>query len=194
LRCRVAAEPVPVFALADPALHARHGNIDVQVTQDPAVGMYVDGVYVARSTGLAFELGDVERIEVLRGPQGRCMGVTPRAVRSTSSTRSRAASWECGRKPALGNLGYERILGHLDLPAGRWAGHEFHGSVFESDGLVENTGEGKDFGAYERKGGRFAANWLVSEDFSAYFTYEHTDAWNTLFYYQAQNVQPDLKG
>ena len=45
-----------------------------QVTRDPTVGIYVDGVYLGRVSGLGMELADVERIEVLRGPQGTLFG------------------------------------------------------------------------------------------------------------------------
>ena len=41
-----------------------------EVTRDGAVGIYVDGVYLARSHSVSLDVADLERIEVLRGPQG----------------------------------------------------------------------------------------------------------------------------
>jgi iron complex outermembrane receptor protein len=46
------------------------GQVDSQVTEDSPVAIYVNGVYVARPVGLATDQADIERIEVLRGPQG----------------------------------------------------------------------------------------------------------------------------
>jgi len=50
------------------------GQPDFIITKDPGVGVYVDGVYLARAPGSVLELLDVERIEVLRGPQGTLFG------------------------------------------------------------------------------------------------------------------------
>lgn len=111
---------------------------------DPAVGIYIDGVYSARSSIGLLELVDVERIEVLRGPQGTLFGrnTTGGAINITTPT----PTGEFGGRLTgrYGNYDAWDVLGHVNIPM---VGEEFAARVSfkhsEHDGYGESlvTGE-----------------------------------------------------
>jgi iron complex outermembrane receptor protein len=50
------------------------GQTDFNITVDPGVGVYVDGVYMARSVGALLDMSDIADVQILRGPQGTLFG------------------------------------------------------------------------------------------------------------------------
>ncbi len=88
------------------------GQTDFTPNSDPGVGVYVDGVYLARSVGSLLDLIDVQSVEVLRGPQGTLFGKN--TLGGALNVTSRPPSTEAS--------------GHVELQAGNFARHNFKGS------------------------------------------------------------------
>lgn len=61
------------------------GQNDFAFNLDPGVGVYLDGIYLARSVGANQDLLDVERVEILKGPRATSSDVIPLAARFRSS-------------------------------------------------------------------------------------------------------------
>lgn len=75
---------------------------------EPGVGLYVDGVYRARPAAAAFDLQDLERVEILRGPQGTLFGRTSTAGVVSLVTRAPATAPQADGELTLGDYGYRR--------------------------------------------------------------------------------------
>ena len=106
---------------------------------EPGVGFYVDGVLYARPASAALDFIDVDRIEVLRGPQGTLFGKNTTAgavlVTTRKPSRTNGASFEFG----YGNDGFVQAKGSLTGPIGEKAAGRLSFSGTQRDGTVYNT-------------------------------------------------------
>lgn len=101
------------------------GNADDQITQDPSVAIYLDGIYVGRSQGLSSEVAEIERIEVLRGPQGSLYGrnATGGAINFVSRA-PQLGVFEAKQTFSLGNYDMFRARTRVNIPIGETAAVE----------------------------------------------------------------------
>ncbi|MES0874002.1 TonB-dependent receptor [Sinimarinibacterium thermocellulolyticum] len=162
------------------------GVTDSQVTQDPAVGIYLDGVYLARSVGLALDLADIERMEVLRGPQGVLYGrnSTGGAI-NIITRRPDPSAFAMDHKLTLGERNLWVGKSAFNLPLADDFAAKLALLVRRSDGFVENTGAGRDFGDRAALGGRFDLRWLPSDTLTVDYGYDVTDLEYVNYMFQA---------
>ncbi|MCZ6830169.1 MAG: TonB-dependent receptor, partial [Gammaproteobacteria bacterium] len=93
------------------------GQNDVQLTQDPSVALYLDGVYVGTSIGSGFEGVDVARLEILRGPQGTLYGRNASGGAVNIVTRRASVdSWDFRQDLTVGILGVFKANSVINAP------------------------------------------------------------------------------
>jgi len=92
------------------------GTGQPSIWADPGVGMYVDGVFVGKNQGALLDMLDLERVEVLRGPQGTLFGrnTTGGAVNFVTRQPSGEFSGNVGFE--IGNYGRRVEKVSIDLP------------------------------------------------------------------------------
>ncbi|WP_309622439.1 TonB-dependent receptor [Novosphingobium sp.] len=163
-----------------------------QPAREPGVGVYIDGIYLARQHGLNAALFEVERIEVLKGPQGTLFGRNTEG--GAVSLISKAPTGEFGgrMKAGFGNYGSYNAGLHLNLPEVAGVSFKLDGVISHQNPTVRNPLEGQTgWNQYHRFGGRISARWKPSDTFTADFAYDTSRDENTPFYSQLLNFNPD---
>lgn len=162
-----------------------------QPSRDAGVGVYLDGVYLGRSQGLGAALFDIERIEVLKGPQGTLFGRN--STGGAVSIVSRAPSGDFGLRQTagIGNFGSHRIETHLDLPSWNNIAVKLDGIVTKRGGTVKNTMQGEeDFNQYDRRGLHVGVQWQPDDSFTARYDYDISEDRTTPYYVQLIDRHP----
>jgi iron complex outermembrane receptor protein len=162
-----------------------------QPAREQGVGVYVDGVYLGRQQGLGAALLDVERIEVLKGPQGTLFG------RNTSggalSMVTKAPTGRFGIRGSIGAGNLESTNGnvHVDFPAIGPFMFKLDAAMDNRGGVTRNTLPGQeDFGMQEASGVQGKLRFRPSPDFTADLSLDSGKSRSTPFYSQLLNFNP----
>lgn len=149
------------------------GISDVQITQDPAVAVYMDGVYLARSSGLGADIADLERIEVLRGPQGTLYGRnTTGGALNLLTARPDPQALSLSQVVGGGNRNSSMAKSSINLPLGDRQAIKFAALGRREGGFVSNRGPGADFGDLKQEGYRLDWRWRPADSLSLDYSWD----------------------
>ena len=163
-----------------------------QTARDNGVGVYIDGVALGKTQGLNAALFDIERIEVLKGPQGTLFGRNTEGGALSLVTRAPSGVFDGRVVGGVGNFGSRNAELHLDLPAFYGISLKFDGVYQHQDPTVKDPLAGSTgWNYYDRKGGRVAARWQPLDGFTADLAYDYAKDNNTPNYSQLVSYNPN---
>ena len=157
-----------------------------QLTRDNGVGVYLDDVYVGHGMMLASQLLDIERIEVLPGPQGTLYGRNTVGGAVKFISEKPTGTFDVKDSLDVGNFGYVNEYASVNLPRTAAISVKLSGLVSHIDGWVKNTGTAGDYGRKDSTGGRGAIRWTPAENLTVDYVIDHNDSHGTPDYLQFQ--------
>jgi iron complex outermembrane receptor protein len=146
---------------------------DFGVGTDPAVGIYVDGVYSARSGSSLLAFDDVSQIEVLKGPQGTLFGRNAAAGAISITSNKPSDEYEGDVSVRLGSYGERRGEAVLNIPLTDDFAIRIDGVDNHSEGWLKDAASGKDLNSQDNFATRVAARWRLDDKTTAILTWSH---------------------
>jgi iron complex outermembrane receptor protein len=169
---------------------------------EPAVGTYVDGVYLSKSYGSVFDLADIDHIEVLRGPQGTLYGRNTLAGAINIVTQKPTGVFDGNIKLGYGDYDHRLARASVDLPAWGPLSVKISGLFDATHGYVHVLDnpypqvttaaprQNDRVGDQNRKALRFAARLHISDNLLADYTLDYSHSNDQLGYSQPTYVLP----
>ncbi len=147
---------------------------DFGIGTDPTVGVYIDGVYAGRGGGTTLPFLDVERIEVLKGPQGTLFGRNTAAGAVSIITRRPSSEALEGRvRVRAGNDEWRYADAMLNLPLGQAMALRLNLLHNETGGWLRDAATGKPLNDGDNQALRAAFRWDLGDNTRLLFSWDH---------------------
>lgn len=141
-----------------------------------AVGVFSDGVFLTRPTSVNTNLFDIERIEVVRGPQGVLYGKNTIAGAVNFITKKPTDEFEAAAAGTYGNLNAYTIDAMANLPlVDDQLAFRISGSYQKRDGLLQNTFRDEKVNSIDEYGFRAAVLWTPAQNVEVLFRGDHSE-------------------
>ncbi|WP_157220656.1 TonB-dependent receptor [Flavisphingomonas formosensis] len=179
------------------AIHIRGiGEADPVLTIDAPVGVYVDGVVIGRSAGAVFDLVDLERVEVLRGPQGTLYGRNTTGGAVNLITARPADTFKASQTFSYGRFNYFQSRTTVDTGELGDSGLRFKLSYLhkQRNGYANdlNAPAKRDPGAYNVDAFRIAANYDKGGPIRIDYAFDYNDSNSSSVPFQLMAVRADI--
>lgn len=147
---------------------------------DPSVGFFLDGIYIARPAALTSKLTDIDRLEILRGPQGTLYGRNTSAGAVNIYTKNPGDEFEANLFAGYGNFDTVDLRGRIAGPLGENISASLSGYWGRSDSFLDDSASGEPIGENEDFGGRIKVRFEPCDTFNltlaADYSESNTDA------------------
>ncbi len=141
------------------------GQRETKVTLDPAVGTYLDGIFIARTAGAMFDVAGLESVEVLRGPQGTLFGRNTTGGAISLTTKKPTNDLSASISSNVGNYGRSDVSLMVNSPI---VPNHLFGRVTvasaNSDGYFTNINDNSKWGGDNRITGIGQLRWLAADN------------------------------
>lgn len=162
-----------------------------QPAREQGVGVYLDGIYLGRQQGLNATMLDIERVEVLRGPQGTLFGRNTEGGAVNMITRRPTGEFGLRSSGGISNFSGYNAEAHLDLPEFAGFSVKLDGALQYHDATTRNPMDGQTGWNYlNRRGLRASVLWRPTDNFDALYAYDNGYGESTPFLSQLVAYNP----